>query len=144
MAGMRDGEVRKEEQVSVGHLSCPSEDEWLCQAGTCVCAQAGTGWAARGSSDLGKIESQSKACLAKLAGEHPLWWPAWLSRLCKAGGFILAVKVQWKGKEQERMEPGKGKEPKLYSHDREKNPYSNKHQGKFLGPTSEFYQVSGL
>lgn len=29
-----------------------------------------------------------------------------------------AVEEQWKGKEKEGMEPGKGKEKKLFSHDR--------------------------
>lgn len=126
MAGMRHGEVTKEKQVSVRHLSCPSEDEWVCQAGTCICAQAGV-W--QGLAGLprraviwGKTSHSPKPAWQSCLGSILCGGLHGSAGLCKAGGLLFASKKRKavfasQAKEKERMEPGKGKEAKLCSHE---------------------------
>lgn len=106
-------------------MAVPGRDLHLC-TGRSV---GGTGWAARRSSDLGKNESQSKACLAKLAGKNPLQWLAWLSRpSAKQEASFLLLKSNGKETKKREWSQGKGRKENCAHMTEQEDPYSYKHQ----------------
>lgn len=132
MDGWNEGWGGEKRKTGVSEASFMSFRRWMAVPGRdlllCTGSVGGTGWAARGSSDLGKNQHSPEPA-----------WQSWLEAstavacmaqwaLCKAGkvgGLSLAGKEQWKGKETERMEPGKGKKQNCANMTGQENSYSN-------------------
>lgn len=88
-------------------MAVPGRDLHLCKA-TSV---GGTGWAARRSSDLGEKSATVQSLFGKAGWEHPLQWPAWLSRSsARQEGSILLLKSN--GREKRKREQSQGKRRK--------------------------------